>query len=655
MNAKADQTTGGINIFAMPTLVNINLLKESDFRITDGWKIFYLTIYAHGALNVSLQFNQFKLSKRSILSLYTKNELTDSITAKENNEYSLWATRVYHGDEINIVLKVPNQESQDVSININEVYFGFKPFGITPNFGSPGASNPCQVNVACPIGFGWENQRNSVAIINANGSYCSGALVMNTCGTNIPYFLTANHCVVAKPNVGTWVFQFLYYSTQCNSNTGYREDIQITGSTLRAKSPTSDFALLQLNQVPPASSGINYAGWRRNIGGGINPLSVVMLHHPKGDVMKISVDNNPPTPSFFGNAFCWQLGLDVGGAEGGSSGSPYFNQEHRIIGQHYGVFTVNANNPCHPEKFRGRFDVSWAGDGTNSTRLSNWLDPLSSGATTTNTTNIASLMNYSLSLSIDGDWFVCPNSSSTYTLNGVPGGLNINWAISNPTIASLTSSANQATVTYLADGNVTLTATVGNSSCLSNNVATRYLELGEKTLTDIIGLNPPLGVSPGELLELSVGALPNTPVQWSVEGGTILGSSTNSQVTIQVDYCSGYYVNGYLNVHCTFTHACGTGTYTEWTTVDCSTGGGGPLRVIPNPATGITSIDIQGSGKVIKEIKITDKIGNVLRRIRFSGINKKETIDVSSLPSDIYYVQVFDGKTWTGTHLSVRH
>ncbi|MBI5856755.1 MAG: hypothetical protein HZB42_03810 [Sphingobacteriales bacterium] len=62
-----------------------------------------------------------------------------------------------------------------------------------------------------------------------------------------------------------------------------------------------------------------------------------------------------------------------------------------------------------------------------------------------------------------------------------------------------------------------------------------------------------------------------------------------------------------------------------------------------------------GTGRVIKEIKITDKMGNLIKQIRLSGINKKETIDVSSLPTDIYYVQVFDGKIWTGIRLSVRH
>jgi Zn-dependent metalloprotease len=264
-----------------------------------------------------------------------------------------------------------------------------------------------------------------------------------------------------------------------------------------------------------------------------------------------------------------------------------------------------------------------------------------------------------LSLSITGDWYVCPGSSTTYTLNGVTAGYTITWSVSNTSIASLTPNGNQVLVTSNGDGNVILTATATSNSCNSNAYSsTRVISVGQEAvnvMSNINGLNPPLGVSPGELLELDVASVPNTPVQWAVEGGTIVGSSTNSHVLIQVDQCPPYIYNGYLNVYCTFTHPCGTGTYTEWTTVDCGTGGGGPARISPNPANDRATVELLGPGKTIRELKITDKMGNLIKQIKFPGVNKKETIDISVLPSDIYYVQVFDGKIWTGIHLSVRH
>jgi Secretion system C-terminal sorting domain len=224
-------------------------------------------------------------------------------------------------------------------------------------------------------------------------------------------------------------------------------------------------------------------------------------------------------------------------------------------------------------------------------------------------------------------------------------------------LVNMTTSGNVATLTQISNGTGTLSAQVNDASGCYYGTFSKQIIVGLQSPANIVGLNPPIGVSPGELLELEADNSSMLSYNWSVEGGVILGNANHQfHVLIQVDQCLTNISNGYINVHLSYDNACGTGdTYTEWTTIDCGTGGGGPLRAIPNPATGNTSIDIQGSGKVIKEIKITDKMGNVIKQIRFSGINKREIIDVSTLPSDIYYVQVFDGKTWIGVHLSVRH
>ncbi len=82
---------------------------------------------------------------------------------------------------------------------------------------------------------------------------------MNTCGRNVPYLLTANHCL-SVGNVSNWVFQFQYWSATCTPNSGWNEDIQFNGCTLRANSIPTDFALLQLSQTPQPTSGIFYSG-----------------------------------------------------------------------------------------------------------------------------------------------------------------------------------------------------------------------------------------------------------------------------------------------------------------------------------------------------------------------------------------------------------
>ena len=69
-------------------MIEAKLIEEKDFTT------YALTIHAVGALNMSLEFKDFILSKNSVLSIYTQHELTDSITFNENNQYKVWATRV---------------------------------------------------------------------------------------------------------------------------------------------------------------------------------------------------------------------------------------------------------------------------------------------------------------------------------------------------------------------------------------------------------------------------------------------------------------------------------------------------------------------------------------------------------------------------------
>jgi len=45
-----------------------------------------------------------------------------------------------------------------------------------------------------------------------------------------------------------------------------------------------------LNQVPPANSGLHYAGWDRSAAPAQNATGI---HHPSGDLMKVSRANNP--------------------------------------------------------------------------------------------------------------------------------------------------------------------------------------------------------------------------------------------------------------------------------------------------------------------------------------------------------------------------
>ncbi len=138
--------------YSLPSSVDIDILKEAIHKDSNGISTYSLTITAAGALSLSLKFSQFILSPNSLLSIYNQYELTDSITAKENNEKNSWKTRVYNGNTLNIVLKLPTTEKELSTIKIGAVYFGYKK--PPQRFGEPGESDWCNMNVACPSAAG---------------------------------------------------------------------------------------------------------------------------------------------------------------------------------------------------------------------------------------------------------------------------------------------------------------------------------------------------------------------------------------------------------------------------------------------------------------------------------------------------------------------
>ena len=77
-----------------------------------------------------------------------------------------------------------------------------------------------------------------------------------------------------------------------------------------------------------------------------------------------------------GDGTHWRItAWDDGTTEPGSSGSPLFDKDHRIIGQLYGGPSSCTASPEYMNDYYGRFSVSWEGTSPD-VRLKDWLDPL---------------------------------------------------------------------------------------------------------------------------------------------------------------------------------------------------------------------------------------------------------------------------------------
>jgi hypothetical protein len=165
---------------------------------------------------------------------------------------------------------------------------------------------------------------------------------------------------------------FNYQSPVCTPNQdGNTADVQ-QGCIIRARNAGSDFCLVELASEINPNFNAYLSGWSRQ---DTPPLNTTGIHHPSGDVKKISFNIDDTEVAQFGGADCWHiLDWEDGTTEPGSSGSPLYNEDKQIIGQLYGG-TANCGNNI--DDYYGRLVTSWDGNAANN-RLRDWLDPTGS-------------------------------------------------------------------------------------------------------------------------------------------------------------------------------------------------------------------------------------------------------------------------------------
>ena len=373
--------------------VDLGIDKDGTWSdLPGGDRVWRIGIYAPNAVSLNVIFDEFLLPENAHIYMYTPEgrHIIGAFTAANNNEEQTLGSEILPGEHIIIEYYEPLEARGEGKVNIGHVNHGYRKLGTYASGLMRGFddSGDCNIDVNCPLGAGRADQINSVAMIIVGGNgVCSGALINNSCNDGAPYFLTADHCLsgASAPSTMTWAFRFNWQApiggTSCATSAVSVDpgtyDQTSYGANIVANHANSDFALLEINlTVADALAwGCYYAGWDKS--DVYTGLDVVGIHHPSGDLKKICSASNGISAEVWGGAKTWKVDeWGNGVTEPGSSGSPLFDANGRIIGQLYGgnaACNGTVNNGL--DDFYGRFGASWDDMPGIENRLDVWLNP----------------------------------------------------------------------------------------------------------------------------------------------------------------------------------------------------------------------------------------------------------------------------------------
>lgn len=330
-------------------------IKGQEYRDLAEGRLWMITVASPGAFAMQFYFDDYNVPPGS--ELYFQNDAGSmalgSFGNHNNHEDRKFATQTIIGDKVNIYYLEPNGVPFSGSLKIGKVIHAFKNI-YKSGFGS---SQSCNIDINCPDGSSYQDVKRAVSRIsfydedNDLAAHCSGSLINTTSNSRKPYLLTANHCATApagsENDLGyrywQWIFEFNYELFLCGGSVEPTSN-SVQGATLLTKGAESDYALLNISAIP-SSYNVFFLGWDARYD---TPTKSVAIHHPNGDVKKISFDNEAPVlvrtepkpenPRAFSEVdgfpktdlkVLWNKGV----TEGGSSGSPLLNQDKRIVGQ----------------------------------------------------------------------------------------------------------------------------------------------------------------------------------------------------------------------------------------------------------------------------------------------------------------------------------
>lgn len=508
------------------TEVNINTNNQGIWTTqANGDRVWTLNIKQAGAEALSFYFDVFKLYDNAKFEVVDQDgyALYETQTRYANLEHGQKHLELCAGDQA-VLRLTETKNTRSSEIKLAQIGYGYRSTGKAKVKRDFGDSESCQVNVNCAVGSTWQDEKRGVAriLVSAPGGYgwCTGSLVNNTNQDCKPYFLTAMHCALNNSNqiitasyFNNWKFYFAYEATGCSSPSSASglstSSNTIDGCVMKAHSNDaggdngSDFVVVQLGtaaneaaiitKLKSAAINAYWNGWdvaNTATTGGAG------IHHPSGDIKKLSTFTGTTASTTWNNVanthwrITWTANTSGHGVtEGGSSGSPLFNNNggnSRIIGTLTGGSSYCAALTS-PDLY-GKMSYHWTSNGTNSLyQLKPVLDPGNTGLTVLNGSNdpcnnsgntvttpianfTANVTNIAVGASVQLT-DLSLNSPTSWSWSITPGTAGTTWTYTNSTSAS----SQNPTVTFAVAGTYTVALTASNSAGSNTKTSTAYI------------------------------------------------------------------------------------------------------------------------------------------------------------------------------------
>lgn len=383
---KEDDRSGSTRFSAPLSLDIAPAAEPGTYTFENGEWTWSQTFSVPNATGLALFADQLNLPAGGRLTLENEFGTQGPFTQADASSKNRLFTDFLPGETVRLTYRGPLPESTPFHLwRLDHVYRPDRwknPF--EKGFGD---ANDCHVNANCAVGDGWDDEKSGAARINLvvteGVGFCSGNLINNTARDGRPYLLTGFHCMDGfTPIYDLWAIDFGYTSQNCDDPVEEPAPTRYIGVEYRAGLQATDFMLLEITDPDFVTEDHFFGGWDRSAGDVAG--AITHFHHPFGDVQKIGISDAAGMP-VLANQITWNSGVvtppshhftmdyGTGTFEIGSSGSCYFDENHRIRGTLNGG---NSNCPGPTEAFVGRFHLSWDAATPDSMRLQPWLDPL---------------------------------------------------------------------------------------------------------------------------------------------------------------------------------------------------------------------------------------------------------------------------------------